>query len=337
MNLRPLEPHSSTLPNCATPSRTLRRRPCRREKRYYSSIFAGECQAAKRHAARRKGGGRAANGRAGKHAPRRGDGDVQPKGRPSGKHRAPRGRAGACARRGGAPARLKKLRKRRPASASSASCRKQRPAPTNSAPRPPTALHVRQRCSRSRKAAPIAPSVHNRHPAPGKPYKQRPAPTNPAPHPKKPRQRRFCVRKQRPAPTNSSPHPPMMFPCSKKPRRQHPAPADSASCPQAATCAHQRRPRTKKSRADSAPRPQAASHVCQRCSRAWKAAPTAPHARKQHPTSANDVPVPGKPHRQRPAFTIGTLRRESRTNGDPTIANPAPLPESRADSAQRSQ
>lgn len=148
-----------------------------------------------------EGRGRAANGRAGKHAPRRGDGDVQPKGRPSGKHRAPRGRAGACARRGGAPARLKKLRKRRPASASSASCRKQRPAPTNSAPRPPTALHVRQRCSRAWKAAPTAPSVHNRHPAPGKPYKQRPAPTNGDPAPEKaaptaPRacRRRICVR-----------------------------------------------------------------------------------------------------------------------------------------------
>ena len=215
MNLRPLEPHSSTLPNCATPSRTLRRRPCRREKRYYSSIFAGECQAAKRHAARRKGGGRAANGRAGKHAPRRGDGDVQPKGRPSGKHRAPRGRAGACARRGGAPARLKKLRKRRPASASSASCRKQRPAPTNSAPRPPTALHVRQRCSRSQKAAPTAPSVHNRHPAPGKPYKQRPAPTNGDPAPEKAAQTALlrpqtatCAHQPRPAPEKAAPTPP---------------------------------------------------------------------------------------------------------------------------------
>ena len=183
---------------------------------------------------------------------------MQPKGRPSGKHRAPRGRAGACARRGGAPARLKKLRKRRPASASSASCRKQRPAPTNSAPRPPTALHVHQRCSRSRKAAPIAPSVHNRHPAPGKPYKRRP-------HDRQPR------------------------PAPGKPRRQHPAPAGSAPRPQAAP-----------------PRP-----------------PTAPHARKQRPhahqqlsTSANDVPAPGKPRRQRPAFTIGTPRRESRTNSD---------------------
>ena len=221
MNFRPLEPHSSTLPNCATPSRTLRRRPCRREKRYYSSIFAGECQAAERHAARRKGGGRAANGRAGKHAPRRGDGDVPPKGRPSGKHRAPRGRAGACARRGGAPARLKKLRKRRPASASSASCRKQRPAPTNGDPapekaaqtallRPQTATCAHQQLSTSandvpvlEKAAPTAPRARRQRLMPASGDLRPPTATT---HQKKPR-------RQRPTPASSIPRLPTMFPC----------------------------------------------------------------------------------------------------------------------------
>ena len=126
------------------------------------------------------GWGRAAKGQAERQAPcaARKGGGVRKTGRRS---RAPEKAAQTATR----------ARRQRPTPASSA------PAPADSAPRPqaapprpPAALHVRQRCSRSRKAAPTAPSVHNRHPAPGKPYKQRPAPTNPAPHPKKPRQPR---------------------------------------------------------------------------------------------------------------------------------------------------
>ena len=130
MNLRPLEPHSSTLPNCATPSQTLRGRLCRRAKRYYSSIFAGECQAAERHAARRKGGeartttggwGRAVKGQAERQAPcaARKGGGVRKTGRRS---RAPEKAAQTATR----------ARRQRPTPASSA------PTPTSSSPRPPT-------------------------------------------------------------------------------------------------------------------------------------------------------------------------------------------------------
>ena len=89
---------------------------------------------------------------------------------------------------------------------------------------------------------------------------------------------------------------------------------------------HQRRPRTKKAAPTAPTRPPTALHVCQRCSRSRKAAPTAPsvHNRhpapgkpyKQRPAPTNGDHAPKKPRRQRPAFTIGTLRRESRTNSD---------------------
>ena len=234
----------------------LRGRPCRREKRYYSSIFVGECQAAKRHAARRKGGGRAAKGQAERQAPcaARKGGGVRPTGRrrartmEEGWVRAAKGQAerqAPCAARKGGGVRKTGRRSRAPEKA----------APT-ALLRPQTATCAHQQLSTSANDVPVL---------------EKAAPTAPR------------ARRQRLMPASGDLRPPTATTHQKKPRRQR------------------------------------------------------PHAHQQLSTSANDVPAPGKPRRQRPAFTIGTLRRESRTNGDPTIANPAPLPESRADSAQRSQ
>ena len=107
----------------------------------------------------------------------------------------------------------KKPRRQRPTPASSVPrlptmfpCLESR---ADSAPRPQTATPRSTTPPRSRKAAPTAPSVHNRHPAPGKPYKRRPHDRQSRPAPGKPR-------RQRPTSANDVPVP-------GKPRRQRPA------------------------------------------------------------------------------------------------------------------